>query len=129
MVLNSNLCFLCLLFLLSMFIHFSFLFCFGLIILLFILTLLSLLCFDSNPPHLVLLFFSIFRYFSFQTFYIPFFQDSFLLFSSSFLKAPIYWIEVFIGNWYYCYYFSNPQFLTFFIFFIAFFGLLFLLFY
>ena len=56
---------------------------------------------------------------SFQTFYIPFFQDTFLLFSSYFFKGPIYWIEVFIGNnninWYYCHYFSNIQFITFFI--------------
>ena len=51
---------------------------------------------------------------SFQTFYIPLFQDSFLLFSSYFFKGPIYCIEVFIGNWYYCYYFSNIQFMSYF---------------
>ena len=53
----------------------------------------------------------------FQTFYIPFFQDTFLLFSSYFFKGPIYWIEMFIGNnninWYYCHYFSNIQFISF----------------
>jgi len=56
---------------------------------------------------------------SFQTFYVPFFQDTFLLFSSFFFKGPIYWIEVFIGNnninWYYCHYFSNIEFITFFV--------------
>jgi len=54
---------------------------------------------------------------SFQTFYIPFFQDTFLLFSSFFFKGPIYWIEALISNnninWYYCHYFSNIQFITF----------------
>ena len=65
---------------------------------------------------------------SFQTFYIPFFQDTFLLWSSYFFKGPIYWIEVFIGNnninWYYCHYFSNMQFITFFILFIAIFWMI-----
>ena len=84
------------------------------------------LCFSFVFHFIIFFFFFIFGYLvlilkdsfsSFQTFYIPFFQDTFLLFSSYFFKGPIYWIEVFIGNnninWYYCHYFSNIQFLTF----------------
>ena len=73
----------------------------------------------SHPLHLFTLLHlhSHHSFSSFQTFYLPFFMDTLLLFSSYFFKGPIYWIEMFIGNnninWYYCHYFSNIQFISF----------------